>query len=120
MTVLFALAYTIAALVAVGLHAVSLREARSNQSAIRRVPDGLGQEVASMVVRIEGARLAKAVLIAALGVGILVGYRAIGWVLIPIPLIGIWATWRDLESRKRQAVLAAKLLSDAAEQLGVH
>jgi hypothetical protein len=108
--------YTTVAIIAVALHALNLREALLNQHAIRSVEDRLGQEWATMVVRSETARLAKAVLIAGLGVGVLIGFRMIGWILIPIPFIGIVASWLDLKSRERQAIYAEGLLAAQRER----
>ena len=104
--------YTTAALTAVALHALNLREATKNQHAIRAVDDKLGHEWATMVVRTEAARLTKAMLIAGLGIGVLVGFKMIGWILIPIPFIGIITSWLDLRSRERQAIYAEGLLAE--------
>lgn len=117
-------AYTVVALMAVLLHGLNFREARRNQHAIRsitKLPDTapmrdmvdvkLGEEWAKMSVRIEFSRLLKAILIAGLGIGVLVGFREIGWILIPIPVIGLIASWLDLRSRERQAIYAEALLA---------
>jgi hypothetical protein len=110
--IIFIVAYTTTAMIAVTLHGLNLREAWKNQKAMKQYPDPLGKEVASMMVRVEATRMAKAVLIFLVGAFALSGFRA-GYLLVPIPLIGIFASWADLRSRERQAIYAERALSDA-------
>jgi len=104
------LSYTLAALIAVGLHVANLRENILNQHAIREVKDRLGREWAVMQIRVEAIRLIKAFIMLILGVGVYFQVHYIGFILIAIPLLGIWGSIKDLQSRQKQTLYAQEIL----------
>jgi hypothetical protein len=109
------LTFTLAAMAAVTMHALLLREVIKNQHAVKTAMAGpLGEEIAATNVRAEASALTKATIILLLGIGYLGGEATVylRWLLVLVPVVGIFVSYKNLVSRERQALLAAQFLAD--------
>lgn len=113
--------FMITAAVATALHAWLYREARKDQKAYTKA-DGLGIEVSKSLVRVEFARLILMGLLAIAGFGATFGLqpgweplRQAGWLIALLPAVSVWGSIRDLQSRKKQVLLAEELAKRLAD-----
>jgi hypothetical protein len=112
-------AFTITAALATILHAYLYREAVKDRAAyLAQGLNGLGEEVSSALIRVERSRLIVLVMLVIAGLGATIGLtpgfgilRQAAWLIAGLPFITVYGSLRDLQSRKRQVVLAAQMVA---------